>query len=68
LKIVFKPFLYLQSDFFYQTTGMRVMVICPAYTASELVPDGQASVTVTYKDEWMDAFYTELENHKPPQE
>jgi hypothetical protein len=47
---------------------MRVMVICPAYTASELVPDGQSSVTVTYKDEWMDAFYTELENHKPPQE
>lgn len=57
-----------RSDFVYQTTGMRVMVICPAYTASEIIPEGQEPFTVTYKDEWMDAFFTELEKHKPPQE
>jgi short-subunit dehydrogenase len=68
LKIVFKPLLCSQSDFLWETTGMRVMVVCPAYTASEIIPDGQESYTVTYEDEWMDAFYTELENHKPPQE
>jgi NAD(P)-dependent dehydrogenase (short-subunit alcohol dehydrogenase family) len=66
--IIFKSLSCLQSDFYYQTTGIRVMVICPAYTASEIVPDDQQSFTVTYKDEWMDAFFTEIEMHKPPQE
>jgi hypothetical protein len=47
---------------------MREMVICPGYTATEIIQDGQVSVAITYKDEWMDAFYTELETHKPPQE
>lgn len=61
-------FLCSQSDFLYQTTGMRVMAICPGYTTSEIIPDVQGPVIVTYKDEWMDAFYTELENFKPPQE
>jgi hypothetical protein len=68
LKIVFKTLLCSQSDFVYQTTGMRVMVVCPAYTASEIIPDGQEPFTITYKDEWMDVFFTELEKHKPPQE
>lgn len=54
-------------DFLYETTGMRVMAICPGYTTSELVPDVQGPV-ITYKDEWMDVFYTELENFKTPQE
>jgi hypothetical protein len=52
----------------YQTTGMRVMVMCPGYTNSEILPYSQESFSITYKDEWMDAFYTELENYKPPQE
>jgi hypothetical protein len=43
------------------------MVICPAYTESEILPDHQMPVTVTYRDEWMDEFFKELENHKPPQ-
>jgi hypothetical protein len=47
---------------------MRVMVICPGYTTTEIVPVSQESVTITYKDEWMDVFFTELENFKPSQE
>jgi NAD(P)-dependent dehydrogenase (short-subunit alcohol dehydrogenase family) len=63
------PVVCLQSDHFYQTTGVRVMVICPAYTESEVIPADQQeqSVAVTYKDEWMDEFFNQLENHKPPQ-
>jgi NAD(P)-dependent dehydrogenase (short-subunit alcohol dehydrogenase family) len=68
MEYFFKPFLCSQSDFFYQTTGMRVMVMCPGYTDSEIVPDTEGSVTITYKDEWMDAFPSELEKYKPPQE
>jgi hypothetical protein len=44
------------------------MVICPAYTASDIIPSNQESFAVTYKDEWMNAFITELENFKPAQE
>jgi hypothetical protein len=47
---------------------MRVMVICPGYTISEILPENQDPVTITYKDEWMDVFYTELEKYQPPQE
>lgn len=55
------------SDYLYQTTGVKVMVICPAYTQSEIVPDGRKPVVVTCRDEWMDEFFKEFENHKPPQ-
>ncbi|XP_021926727.1 15-hydroxyprostaglandin dehydrogenase [NAD(+)]-like isoform X2 [Zootermopsis nevadensis] len=58
----------LGSDYFYQATGVRVMVICPAYTETDIIPDSQQKPDViTYKDEWMDEFYNEMENHKPPQ-
>jgi hypothetical protein len=43
------------------------MVICSAYTQSEIVPDDQKSDIVTYCDEWMDELFKELEHYKPPQ-
>jgi NAD(P)-dependent dehydrogenase (short-subunit alcohol dehydrogenase family) len=68
MQMVILPVACLQSDHFYQTTGVRVMVICPGFTESEIVPDSpQESAAVTYKDEWMDEFFNELKNHKPPQ-
>jgi len=44
------------------------MVICPAYTKSDILADAQQSVIITYQDEWMTEFHKELEKHKPPQE
>jgi len=41
----------------YQTTGVKVTVICPAYTQSEIVSDDQKPDIVTYCDEWMDEFF-----------
>ena len=52
---------------FYQTTGVKVTVICPAYTQSEIVPDDQKPDIVTYRDERMDKSFKELEPYKPPQ-
>jgi hypothetical protein len=46
------------------------MVVCPGYTETEIVPDGQqesAPPQITYKEEWMVEFFKELEYYKPPQ-
>ncbi|GFG36323.1 hypothetical protein Cfor_00848 [Coptotermes formosanus] len=55
------------SDYIYQTTGVKVMVICPAFTETQILPEGHESVVVTCRDEWMDEFRKELETHKPQQ-
>lgn len=43
------------------------MVICPAFTETQILPEGHESVVVTCRDEWMDEFRKELETHKPQQ-
>ncbi|KDR07984.1 Alcohol dehydrogenase-related 31 kDa protein [Zootermopsis nevadensis] len=56
------------SDNFYQTTGVRVMVICPGYTESEIIPhDQQQLLAMLYKDEWVDDFYNLIQRLSPQQ-
>jgi len=41
----------------YQINGVKITVICPAYTQSEIVSDDQKPDIVTYHDEWIDEFF-----------
>ncbi|XP_069687840.1 15-hydroxyprostaglandin dehydrogenase [NAD(+)]-like [Periplaneta americana] len=56
------------SDFIYQQTGIRMMVICPGYTTSEIISSATTEQTaITYYDDWMPEFGRGVELHKPPQ-
>jgi short-subunit dehydrogenase len=60
--------LCLQLGNFFQTTGVRVMVMCPGLTVSEIIPDDQQELrALLYKDSWTDEFYSLKKRHEPPQ-